>query len=448
MYGRRRIGKTFLIKEFFNNKFTFSYVGTRGVAMRTQLDLFATALQRHSKSAIRPILRNWFDAFLGLEEMLEKSSAKKKIVFIDEMPWIDTRKSNFVQALETFWNGWAALRNDIVLIVCGSSTSWMVEKIFHNKGGLFNRITHHIYLRPFTLLEVEQYLDARHFEWDRYTIAQCYMVLGGVPFYLSLLDKSMSLSQNIDRLFFSGAHAALRLEHDELFSSLFLHPGNYVNVICALCSHREGLTRNEIIAHCQLSGAGLSKALLDLERSDFIFSYTAYGTKSNNAIYRIKDFYTLFFYQFVQGATSKDNSQWSHMLNTPRVNSWQGFSFELLCLQHLEQIKKALGLQVMLTHASAWRSKDASHRAQIDLVIERADHVINLCEIKFSTGLYAIDKAYAQWLRDRKSIFEAQTRTRKATVLTFISTYGLMANKHAHIISSQVVLGQLFTEPT
>ncbi len=446
VYGRRRIGKTFLVKEVFRDRFAFAFVGTRNLSTKMQLELFANALQRQLRSPFKPQLRTWFDAFEALQDLLENSHAKKKIIFLDEMPWLDAHKSYFVPALEAFWNGWAALRNDVMLIVCGSSTSWMVDKIFHNKGGLFNRVTKHIYLRPFTLSEVEQYLNHYHFGWDRYHVAQCYMTLGGVPFYLTLLDKSLSLGQNIDKLFFAGVNAPLRLEYDELYTSLFDRPEKYVRLITALCQHREGLTRNELMQICSFGGASLTKALHDLEHSDFIFAYNAFGTKSSKVIYRVKDFYTLFYMKFVAHHDNKNPRQWSNMLNTPQVNAWQGFGFELLCLQHLEQIKRALGINVMLNTASSWRSKDAAQGAQIDLVIDRADRIINLCEIKFSTGRYVIDKAYHQQLLDRKSLFVAQTRTRKSVLLTMITTYGVLPGKYCDQVSSQVTMEQLFAD--
>lgn len=444
VYGRRRIGKTFLVKETFHDRFTFTYVGIRNQSTKQQLAQFAVALQMQSQSVIRPTFNNWYEAFHALESFLAHSRTKKKIVFIDEMPWLDNHRSNFVSALEGFWNGWASLRNDILLIICGSSTSWMVDKIFHNKGGLFNRVTRHIYLRPFTLSEVEQYLDAKSFNWDRYQIAQCYMILGGVPHYLSLLDRSKSLSQNIDQLFFNGPNAPLRMEYDELFTSLFNHPDNYARIIDLLCRHREGLSRKQLSELGELGGAGLTKTLLNLERSDFIFGYSRYGSKSNNVIYRIKDFYSLFYHKFASSRDTKDPNRWSHLLNSPQVSSWQGLSFELLCIQHLEQIKCALGIQVMLNESSVWRSKDADHPAQIDLVIERADRVINLCEIKFTQDRFVIDKKYGQWLSDRRALFVAQSKTKMSTIITMITTFGILPNKQSHIVSSEVTLDQLF----
>ena len=345
VYGRRRIGKTFLIKEYFNNKFSFLFVGTRGISKATQLDNFALALQRQFAIDFKPALQNWFDAFHLLEDLLTKKRTKgKRVVFIDEMPWMDSPKSDFVPALELFWNGWANMRDDIVLIACGSATSWMVDKVFHNRGGLFNRITRHLYLKPFTLNEVEKLLHSQGIQWDRYQIAQCYMALGGVPFYLTLLNRSESLSQNIDRLFFSSENAPLRMEYSELYSALFKDPEKYMTIVKALSAKREGMTRNELIEQCGFGGSSITKVLSDLERCDFIFGYSQFGNKTKNTLYRIKDFYTLFYYKFVEKDDGKDNCRWSHILQSQQVRIWQGFSFELLCLLHLDQIKNSFNM--------------------------------------------------------------------------------------------------------
>lgn len=446
VYGRRRVGKTFLVKEFFGGGlFDFSFVGTRGQTKEEQLRNFSMSLKRYSKAEYVPDISSWGDAFDLLATLLSrKKGSRKKVVFFDEMPWADTHKSEFVPALEQFWNGWANLRNDILFIACGSATSWMVDKILHNKGGLFNRVTRHIYLAPFRLAEVEDYLVKNGFNWDRYQIAQCYMTFGGVPFYLTLLDASQSLAQNIDRLFFAGSNAPMRVEYDEIMTALFDHPDGHAAIIAELSRHREGLSRQELTQRCRLSGGNLTKVLRDLERSDFVFAYSRYGNKANNAIYRIKDFYTLFYTRFVANNANKDIAYWQHLLNTPSVASWQGFSFELLCLLHLDEVKRALRLDAMLNSSTTWRSNDAEHRAQIDLVIERADRVINLCEIKFSADVFAIDAAYERRLRERKAIFVADTKTRLSTVLTMITTFGLLKNRHSGLVASEVTLDDLF----
>lgn len=445
VYGRRRIGKTFLVRRFFRDNYAFSFVGKHEMGREQQLTEFAKELMRYSHSTFVPQLKNWTEAFDALQRLLETYNIPgKKVVFFDEMPWMDTPKSDFVSALENFWNGWANMRDDIVLVACGSATSWMVDKLLHNQGGLFNRITQKLYLRPFKLSEMEQYLDEKHFGWNRYQIAQCYMILGGIPFYLTLLNPKLSLLSNIDELFFADAHAMLRTEYNELYSTLFKRPDNYLAVIRMLTERKEGFTRKEISEKTKLSGAALSKILSDLEQCDFIFSYARYGNAKNNAIYRIKDFYTLFYYKYVNGIDTKDSLRWTHLSSTPQVSSWQGFSFELLCLLHLDEIKKALGIDRILNDASAWRSRQPEQNTQIDLVIERADHNINLCEMKFSSGMYAIDKGYEQKLRERMSIFLAETMTRCSTRITMVTTYGVLQNKHSGIVNDEVLLDDLF----
>lgn len=445
VYGRRRIGKTFLVRRFFKDNYAFSFVGKHEMRREQQLAEFAKELMCYSHSTFVPQLKNWTEAFDALQRLLETYNIPgKKVVFFDEMPWMDTPKSDFVSALENFWNGWANMRDDIILVACGSATSWMVDKLLHNQGGLFNRITQKIYLRPFKLSEMEQYLDEKHFGWNRYQIAQCYMILGGIPFYLTLLNPKLSLLSNIDELFFADAHAMLRTEYNELYSTLFKRPDNYLAVIRMLTERKEGFTRKEINEKTKLGGAALSKILSDLEQCDFIFSYARYGNAKNNAIYRIKDFYTLFYYKYVNGIDTKDSLRWTHLSSTSQVSSWQGFSFELLCLLHLDEIKKALGIDRILNDASAWRSRQPEQNTQIDLVIERADHNINLCEMKFSSGMYAIDKGYEQKLRERMSIFLAETMTRCSTRITMVTTYGVLQNKHSGIVNDEVLLDDLF----
>ena len=445
VYGRRRIGKTFLVRRFFKDNYAFSFVGKHEMRREQQLAEFAKELMCYSHSNFVRQLKNWTEAFDALQRLLDTYNIPgKKVVFFDEMPWMDTPKSDFVSALENFWNGWANMRDDIVLVACGSATSWMVDKLLHNQGGLFNRITQKFYLRPFKLSERVQYLDDKHFGWNRYQIALCYMILGGIPFYLTLLNPKLSLLSNIDELFFADAHAMLRTEYNELYSTLFKRPDNYLAVIRMLTERKEGFTRKEINEKTKLGGAALSKILSDLEQCDFIFSYARYGNAKNNAIYRIKDFYTLFYYKYVNGIDTKDSLRWTHLSSTPQVSSWQGFSFELLCLLHLDEIKKALGIDRILNDASAWRSRQPEQNTQIDLVIERADHNINLCEMKFSSGMYAIDKGYEQKLRERMSIFLAETMTRCSTRITMVTTYGVLQTKHSGIVNDEVLLDDLF----
>ncbi len=446
VYGRRRIGKTFLVNNVFSDRFAFTYVGARKQKPEKQLQRFAAQLKLYSDSAYAPTLNNWDEAFDELRTLIERRPLEeRKVIFIDEMPWIDTPRSSFVEALEYFWNAWAAQRNDILFIACGSATSWMVNKLVKNKGGLHNRITEQIYLRPFRLGECEEYLHENGCVWDRYSILQCYMAMGGVPYYLSLLNPEQSLAQNIDRLYFAK-NAPMREEFEELYNALFSQADKYISVVSALSARREGLLRSEIIDATKLYGGGLSKILENLERCDFIETYARYKSSVRNTLYRISDPYTLFYYKFLHNKNTKDEHWWTNNLHTHSVESWQGFSFETICMTHLEQIKQKLGISGIATTTSSWRKlgDDEGKGTQIDLVIDRADRVINLCEMKFSDQPYTISKDYEERLRNRMAIFKEDTKTRKSLVTTMVTTYGILKGIHSGIVQNEVLMDDLF----
>lgn len=440
IYGRRRIGKTFLVRQFFNDNYTFYFVGRHGVQQEKQLQDFGNQLKKYSHSTFAPKLQNWDEAFNALTDYLELlPKEERKVIFIDEMPWIDTHKSGFVSALEYFWNSWVAMRDDIMLVACGSATSWMTDKLSGNRGGLHNRITRHIYLRPFTLNETEQYLESQGCHWDRLQITQAYMVFGGIPFYLSLIDKDKSLVQNIDNLLFTKK-APLHNEFTELYNALFKNADRYIAVVKALSERREGMTRQELVSKTGISGGNMTKILSNLELCDFILSFAKFKCKKNGLIYRLSDFYTLFYFKFMHESQTKDTAFWAHNFNSQQVAVWQGFTFELICLLHSDQIKKKIGILGIATSTSTWRD----YGNQIDMLIDRADRIINLCEIKYSSSPYTITKEYEEKLRMRMSNFKDATRTNKSIINTFITTYGVTKGKHSAIAEAEVTMEDLF----
>lgn len=446
VYGRRRIGKTFLVNNVFADRFTFTYVGARKQKPEKQLQRFAAQLKDYSGSTYAPALNNWEEAFHELRTLIErKPKDERKVIFFDEMPWIDTPRSSFVEALEYFWNAWAAQRNDILFIACGSATSWMVNKLVKNKGGLHNRITEQIYLRPFRLGECEEYLHENSCLWDRYTILQCYMAMGGVPYYISLLNPEQSLAQNIDRLYFAK-NAPMREEFDELFNALFNQADKYITVVNALAGSKEGLLRAEIVEATKMAGGSLTKIMENLERCDFIETYARYKSSVRNTLYRISDPYTLFYFKFLHNKNTKDEHWWTNNMHSHSVEAWQGFSFETICMTHLNQIKQGLGIGGIATTTSTWRKLGDSNSkgTQIDLVIDRADRVINLCEMKFSEEPYTITKDYEEKLRNRMAIFKADTNTKKSLVTTMVTTYGVMRGIHSGIVQNEVTMDDLF----
>ena len=446
--GRRRIGKTFLVRETFNYTFAFQHSGLANQKTRAQLKEFRQSLIRSGLKKCR-IPSDWFDAFFLLSELLNQQGEGKKIVFIDELPWMDAPRSNFVSALEHFWNGFASARKDILLIICGSATSWIINNVFRNHGGLHNRVTHRINLAPFTLGECEQYAKSQHLVMSRYDILECYMVMGGVPFYWSLLERGKSLAQNIDELFFSSM-GKLHYEYNELYDSLFKNPEPYVQVVSTLGTKRIGMTRDELIKEGGITNNGLlSRVLEDLEACGFIRQYSYQGIKRNTTIYQLMDNYTLFYFKFIHNHSDIDEKYWSMNVNTSVRNAWEGLAFERVCFEHVKQIKQALGISGVSTRVYSWRVKDDpvfGEGAQIDMVIDRSDQVINLCEMKFSTKEYVIEKSDDENLRHKVGRFSETLKSHKAIHLTFITPFGVKQNMYRHSVQNVITAEDLFKD--
>lgn len=443
IYGRRRVGKTYLIKQYFKNDFTFYHTGIANVKTNTQLTEFERSMNSYAKKPVNTPA-NWFDAFTALIKIIEKSKKRKKVIFIDELPWLDTPRSNFLSALEYFWNSWASSRPDIIFIICGSATSYIVNKIFNNKGGLHNRITQKIKLEPFTLNETADFLLSKKITWNKHQIIKAYMALGGIPFYLEALEPNKSIDQNIDNLFFDK-DGLLNNEFYHLYASLFKNHHRHLEIINALATKKMGLTRAEILKKItSTNGGGLSALLEELELSDFITKYIPFGKKSRNSLYQLTDFFSLFYFNFIKNKnTSKGD--WINAIDNPKQRAWSGYAFEMVCLCHTYEIKKALGISGVSTSQSSWRSI-GEQGAQIDLVLDRRDQIIHLFEIKYSINKFTISKKYDSELRNKAGIFRVETKTTKAIFISMITTFGLKENAYAYNIQNSLTMDMLFEQ--
>ncbi|MDR0854159.1 MAG: AAA family ATPase [Clostridiales Family XIII bacterium] len=443
VYGRRRTGKTFLIKEFFDNDFFFFCTGLANGTKHQQLQVFNVAMNKYGSGEYLP-QDNWLDAFIQLSTMIENSpNGDKKVIFLDEMPWMDTPRSNFLIGLEYFWNSFASSRPDVLLIVCGSSTSWIVNKLFRNTGGLYNRVTKQMSIKPFTLGETEEFFQDRGITFNRYQMIESYMIFGGIPYYLDYFDNEYSLAQNVDMLCF-GDTALLRNEYFSLYSTLFNDYENHHKVVEALSLKSMGLTREELITATGLSnGGGFSRILKELEQSGFINTYAPFSRKSRGSLYQLTDSFTLFYHKFMKKG-NRDAHFWTSNIDASSHRAWSGYAFEQVCFSHIEQIKEALKIAIVASNVSAWRSTSATKGTQIDLVIDRRDQVINLCEIKYSMSEYSITKAYDQILRERRATFREETKTKKALHTTMITPYGVKHNEYWNSIQSEVTMEDLF----
>ena len=447
VHGRRRVGKTFLIRETFNNAFAFQYTGAANMTARKQLARFRLALRQQGLHDVMPTISNWLNAFSELQRLITILPDGKKVIFLDELPWMDAPRSGFLSEFEAFWNGWASARKDIVLIACGSSTSWMVKKIIKNKGGLHNRLTHRISLKPFKLQECEAMMEANNIVMTREQVLQTYMIFGGVPYYWSLLLPGKSMAQEVDRLFFSE-EGDLHDEFNMLYASLFHRPEPYLKVISLLAERKSGMTRRQIIEQGKFNNNGdFTTILNDLEWCGFIRSYSLPTKSVKEQIWQLIDNYTLFYYTFVNKYKKTDNF-WETANGTSSYNTWCGLAFERVCLQHTAQIKKKLGISGIRTTEYAWHYKGDKnkgiHGAQIDLLIDRGDGIMDLCEMKFSQAEYTITEAYSKELANKRQVFLDVTKTRKAIHTIMVTTYGVSRNAYAHCIQNEITMDDLF----
>lgn len=482
VYGRRRVGKTYLIRQYYEKKFTFIATGMYKQKQEVQLMQFALALNEYFDIEA-PTFKNWLEAFALLKKCLKDSGADRKLVFIDEVAWFDTEGSDFLAALEWFWNGWAASDNSMYLITCGSATSWITDNLLAAQGGLFNRATSQMYLIPFTLHETEEYLKMRGFNWSRYDIAECYMVMGGIPYYLKQLALNESYTANIDSLFFKK-NGRLKDEFEHLYRTLFKNSRLYIKIVEALSEKTMGLTRDEISDVAKVAKNGmLSKALQDLVSSNFIRGYNYYGKAKNGVVYELCDYFTMFYFHYIKEHYGRDEHFWTLTIDDPSRRTWAGLMYEQVAKDHIQQVKQAIGIYAVKTEQSMWYSKvvEAARKqestmngetpiaedgvsvakerkgkkkssevpkrgAQIDLLIDRRDRVINICEAKFSLLKYTISEEYEEKLRKKMSVFRELTETNSALHLTMITTYGVKPNIHSGIVQSQVTMDDLFKE--
>ena len=450
--GRRRVGKTFLVESVYNKRIAFEVAGIQNASKKVQLENFVLQLAEVSESTF-PIQTptSWLQAFALLISYLkqkQEQEKEKQVVFFDELPWMATHKSGFLNGLSYFWNSWAVKQN-IVVVICGSAASWMIQRVVNNRGGLHNRITKQIYLAPFTLAETEAYLKARKLQFDRYQITQLYMALGGIPHYLKEIKAGKSAVQNINQICFVP-NARLKDEFLRLYPALFANAENHIAVIRALATKWQGLTRKEIVQLSKVvEGGSLSRVLEELTQSGFISSYRPFAKIKKTKLYRLTDEYSLFYLKFIEGQEHEGKNVWNYLSQTQLYKTWNGYAFENICLNHIPQIKKALSIAGIYSLSSSFYHKGSKQKegAQIDLLIDRKDGVINLFEIKFYNEAFVINKKYAETISQKRRVFKKITKTNKQLFFILITTFGLKPNQYSmNLIAQTLTLDDLFLE--
>lgn len=442
VYGRRRVGKTYLVRSFYSGEMVFEWTGLHRGTHKDQLQNFHRAFLKKSRRKKGEAPVDWFEAFQSLEHYLDGlHSKKKKVLFIDEFPWIATPRSKFLMAFEGFWNQYASSRKDLIVVICGSAASYMVQKILTNKGGLHNRVTRRIGLMPFTLAETAAFLKSRKIRYTQYDYLQLYMMMGGIPHYLEQLEPGLSVAQNIDKVCFAK-DGLLRLEFDQLFVSLFDDSSKHIAIIKALAKVRKGITRNDLIRRTGIrSGGDFSIKLQELIVSGFVSDYSYFQNKKHHTLYRLTDEYCSFYLNFIQQHKQGGRGVWQRLIQTPTYRAWIGFTFESVCLKHVDSIKRALRIDAIHSVQSSWHNQNA----QIDLLIDRDDNVITVFEIKFHNAPFVLDKAYYAALKRKLNEFRAYSPTRKNVYLGMLTTYGVKQNAYStELLQHQLDMSCLF----
>ncbi len=442
------MGKTFLIDSYFTKNMCFRITGIQNANKQEQLNNFAIKLSEFTKipTIVKP--KNWQEAFLQLKTYLSTLNKRnKKVIFIDELPWLATERSGFLQFLAHLWNDYLSKEQHFILVVCGSASSWLTKNIINDKGGLHNRLTDTISLKPFSLSETREFLHSLRLKLNNQEIAKLYMTFGGVPYYLEQIRKGESASVAIERICFSDK-GILKNEYDNLYKALFKNAQNHETIVALLAKKPSGLSRKEIIAQSKIStGGSYNRTIDDLLLSGFITEFIPFGRKKRGVIYRLNDEFSIFYHRFIKSNKKHVKGMWLQISAGQSYKIWTGYAFENLCLKHINQIKNALGISAVYTENSSFKvtGNKVEKGFQIDLIIDRKDNAINLCEMKYYNATYKIDKKYAQEIIERKQRFIEYTKTKKQVFNTFITNYGLLENERSIEISdSEIVLDDLF----
>jgi len=465
IYGRRRVGKTFLVRNFFeslDNVIYFEMAGQKQESgeyapLKYQLGNFKYQFERTFSKEIQ-VPQSWQEAFNILKKEVDRfdDANVKLILFFDELPWLCSPKSGFFEALDQAWNTSFERQHNVKVIVCGSAASWMLKKIVHAKAGFSRRITHKIQLPPFSLKETKEYLTFKGFDLSLMSIAEIYMIFGGIPYYLNFMNPHKSIYQNIEDECFDIS-GRLVDEYHLVFDSLFNHSNNHKKIVEFIASRQKGVLLKELTKQfSSLKGGSLSRIIDNLVGSSFIKKTAPLYNEKKGTTYRIIDEYILFYLKWIKSAPqsiieSPNTLYFQSIAQKNAYSSWKGFAFERLCLKHEYQIRKALGIHKILTMPSMvyFYDEQGKRSSQIDLLFERADRVITICEMKYSETEYSLKKSDIKSMmhkkKDLRRYLSAKKKGQKDIHICYITSNGVKHNQNFYELQPSVLhLNDLF----
>ncbi len=432
--GRRRVGKTYLIDQAYGHAICLRFTGIQNANTKTQIINVAQKIIEKSGNNVFVMPKNWQEVFIMLRNYLKTlSKNKKQVIFIDELPWVCTPKSGFLQLLAHLWNDYLSKEKHFILVICGSATSWITQKVFNDKGGLHNRVTQIIHLQPFTLAECKLFFESKKINLTNKAITDLYMTMGGNPFYLENVKKGESANKAIERMCFTET-GILKNEYQNLYKALFENANNHEAIVQTLALSKNGMSQADLLTISKVTKGGpFNRAITDLLLSGFVVEAQPYGKLKRGLVYRLVDEFSIFYHRFIKPNKKSAATIWQTIAVSQSYKIWKGFAFESLCLKHIPEIKTALGIKNVYTQVSSFSQKKIAHQDgfQIDVVIDRKDDAINLCECKYYEAPFEIDKKYAQTLVVRRAQFRETTKTKKTIFNTLITNQPMKQNAYS-----------------
>ena len=389
VYGRRRIGKSTLIEIFARQKPNFfSFEGIEGQNSSFQIKHFTEMLKKQLQDPLLSSIQfqSWDAVFTYVSErLMTKTRPNEKIIFfLDEIQWMAAGRSSFISLLKYYWdNYWK--KSNVLMILCGSIASFMVNKVVHSKA-LYGRIDHEILLKGLHPFEAKAFFADKHKSTEE--ILKYYLILGTIPKYLEYINPSRSFQWNMNKLFFSS-HGSMINEIKKIFYSQFKESTIYFDIVKLLKSGP--LALSEICTRLKIkSGGGLKRYLTNLENAEIIRSHVPFNRKANSRLkkYVLSDEYLNFYFKYLEpNLRIIEESESEKLFETLTKNSfdvWLGFAFEKFCIKHNSWLADLMGFKDDVLIASPYFERK-DQRFQIDLVYLRADKVITICEIKHHT---------------------------------------------------------------
>jgi AAA+ ATPase superfamily predicted ATPase len=381
IYGRRRVGKSELIRHVTQGKNVLSFEGLEGQPKHKQIKNFLFQLSAQSNIREKNI-SDWPDALILLRTLTQDG---QWIIILDEFQWMANYQNELVSVIKMIWEKYLSQNPDLTLILCGSIASFMKSKVLKSSA-LYGRTDYELNLHELNLSEISEFFPGKGSD----EVIDTAMLVGGIPKYLELISEYPSLYDALEPLAFSQ-DGFFKTEYDRLFASHFGKKPIFMKIIQTLATNPYGLTTGKLAKEMQVaSGGTLCHQLDDLESAGFLHSIIPFDKPEGSKLrkYILMDAYVRFYHSIIRGSmkeTTPPNTQFHAIMSSPRYAAWAGMAFEFLCMRHHKEISRILGFHgIPYTAGPFFQRKTLdTPGVQIDLLFERSDKILVLCEMKY-----------------------------------------------------------------